>query len=96
MATLQFEDILFHAEEVVTTLCRCVEGRRQRGKFKDLEESAEQGLVGHTESNGLMNALIRYGDPGKRLEGWTERDWEYVSDHLDRGLIDKYGYSRPE
>mmetsp|Transcript_11386 Transcript_11386/g.20214 ORF Transcript_11386/g.20214 Transcript_11386/m.20214 type:complete len:375 (-) Transcript_11386:9-1133(-) len=96
LATLRFEDILFHAEEVVTTLCKCVEGRRRRGKFKYPEESAKHGLVGHTESNGLMNALIRYGDPGKRLEGWTERDWEYASVHLDRGLVDKYGYSRPE
>ncbi|KAL7536039.1 hypothetical protein ACHAXR_006879 [Thalassiosira sp. AJA248-18] len=95
LAVLRFEDILFHAEEVVTKLCNCVEGRRRKGGFKYPEESAKDAQAGHVGSNGLMNALIRYGDPGKRLEGWTKKDWEYAQNDLDWDLMDKYGYSRP-
>ena len=93
--TLRFEDILFHADEVVSQLCDCVGGGRRGGKLKYPEDSAKDAAAGHEGSNGLLNALIRYGNPGKRLEGWTKKDWEYAGGHLDWDLMDRYGYSHP-
>lgn len=95
LAYLRFEDILFHAEHVVDTVCKCVGGRRRRGPFKYLEASAKQKGT-HEGANGLVSAIIRYGNPGKRLEGWTKGDWEYAKDHLDQSLMKKYGYSFPD
>lgn len=96
-AIIRFEDLLFHAEEVVTQVCACVGGRRRHGgKFQHLEESPKAGIEGHQGGgSGLVEAMIRYGDPALRLEGWTERDWEYAAAHLEGGLMDKYGYTRP-
>ena len=94
IAYVRFEDILFHAVTVVNALCRCVGGRRRRGPFKYVEDSAKNSKF-HPGSNGLLNAMIRYGDPKKRLEGWSKEDWEYARDHLDQKLMNKYGYSRP-
>ena len=93
-AMLRFEDILFHAEEVVNKLCQCVEGRRRRGGFQYPEDSAKNA-TGHEGSSGLVSALLRYGDARKRMEGWTKEDWEYARDTLDGGLMSKYGYSQP-
>ena len=101
LAHLRYEDLLFHAEDTVTQLCDCVGGRRRgRGrrrdddKFRYPKESVKLGLKGHKGgTSGLLDAIIRYGDPNMRLEGWTQRDWQYSADNLDQGLMDKYGYS---
>ena len=79
---------------VKTVVTICVGGRRHRGPFKYVEDSAKNSKF-HPGSNGLLNAMIRYGDPKKRLEGWSKEDWDHARDHLDQKLMNKYGYSHP-
>jgi len=97
LAILRFEDMLFHANEVINQLCSCVGGRRRNhGHLLYPMDSAKPDEGTHAGSNGLTEALIRYGDPKKRMEGWTREDWNYARDHLDEGLMERYGYSWPD
>ena len=98
LAILRFEDLLFYPEETCDALCTCVGGRRRRGnggRFRYTEDSAKHGKQ-HEGANGLVSALVRYGDPNLRLEGWTKADWEFARDNLDGGLMERYGYNPPE
>ena len=91
--TTRFEDLLFHGEEVTRTVCDCV-GGVFREKFRYISYSAkENGMPIHKGANGLVKALIQYGNPEKRLTGMTDRDLEYASTALNRDLMEKYDYS---
>ena len=93
--TTRFEDLLFHGEEVTRTVCDCV-GGVFREKFRYIEGSAkENGMPIHKGANGLVKALIQYGNPEKRLTGMTDRDLEYATTALNRDLMEKYDYSYP-
>ena len=50
----------------------------------------------HKGANGLVKALIQYGNPEKRLTGMTNRDLEYASTALNRDLMEKYDYRYPK
>ncbi|EJK77943.1 hypothetical protein THAOC_00187 [Thalassiosira oceanica] len=94
---VRFEDLLFDAERAITGLCKCVEGRRRRGGFRYVEESAKNSsTVSHQGANGLLSAIMRYGNPQKRLEGWTKEDWIYARDHLDWEIMARFKYSLPK
>jgi hypothetical protein len=96
LAYVRFEDLLFHAEHVVNSVCSCVGGHRtNRGKFKYLEESAKGKNGTHAGANGLVSAILRYGNPRLRLEGWTKEDYSYTEEHLEHDLMKRYGYTRP-
>ncbi|KAL7522391.1 hypothetical protein ACHAWX_007075 [Stephanocyclus meneghinianus] len=96
IAYVRFEDVLFHAEHVVTTVCSCVGGHiTNKGKFRYLEQSAKVNNGTHAGANGLVSSILRYGNPKLRLEGWTKLDYDYTQEHLDQDLMDKYGYIRP-
>jgi len=94
---VRFEDLIFHSEYVIGELCECIGGdevERIMEGFEYLEESAKsQGI--HAGANAFLGALQRYGDPEKRLEGWTVRDWEYARKVLDEDLMKKFGYNFP-
>ena len=93
---IRFEDLLFYSEYVIRELCGCIGGEPPRtlGGFHFLEESAKK-VGAHAGANGFLDALLRYGNPDKRLEGWTIRDWEYARDYLDRNLMEKFSYRFP-
>ena len=78
------------------TLCDCV-GGVFREKFRYIEGSAkENGMPIHKGANGLVKALIQYGNPQKRLTGMTDRDLEYATTALNRDLMEKYDYRYPK
>ncbi|KAL7530900.1 hypothetical protein ACHAXR_003739 [Thalassiosira sp. AJA248-18] len=95
MLHTRFEDLLFHGEEVTKIACECV-GGVFTDKFSNKEGSAkENGMAIHKGANGLVKALIQYGDPSNRLKGLTDRDRWFASKSLNADLMRKYGYTAP-
>jgi hypothetical protein len=93
--TTRFEDLLFHGEEVTRTACECV-GGVFTNDFRYVEESAKRAVGVHTGANGLVKAMLQYGDPSKRLVGFTDRDRRYASKNMDTELMQKYAYVPPD
>mmetsp|Transcript_18430 Transcript_18430/g.33836 ORF Transcript_18430/g.33836 Transcript_18430/m.33836 type:complete len:491 (-) Transcript_18430:98-1570(-) len=95
MLRMRFEDLLFHGEEVTRIACDCV-GGKFTNHFTYIEGSAkENGMPIHNGANGLLKAMIQYGDPNKRLNGLTDRDRLYASKSLSSNLMEKFGYTAP-
>lgn len=92
--TTRFEDLLFHGEEVTKIACECV-GGQFTDNFEYVEESAKKAQGVHKGANGLVKAMLQYGDPSKRLIGFTDRDRWYASKNVDTELMRKYGYTAP-
>ena len=93
--TTRFEDLLFHGEEVTRIVCDCI-GGVMHNKFRYIGDSAkENGMPIHKGANGLVKALIQYGNPNKRLEGMTDRDQVYANKALNAELMKRYGYTYP-
>ncbi|KAK1746904.1 hypothetical protein QTG54_002248 [Skeletonema marinoi] len=92
--TTRFEDLLFHGEEVTRAACDCV-GGEFTDNFKYVEGSAKPQLTVHKGSNGLVKAMLQYGDPSKRLTGFSDRDRTYASKNMDMELMNKYAYVPP-
>jgi len=92
--TTRFEDLLFHGEEVTRKACECV-GGDFTNNFQYVEDSAKPARGIHKGANGLVKAMLQYGDPKKRLVGFTDRDRWYASKTVDTTLMRKYGYTAP-
>ena len=92
--TTRFEDLLFHGEEVTRKACECV-GGVFTDDFEYVEDSAKPARGMHKSANGLVKAMLQYGDPKKRLVGYTDRDRWYSSKNMDTALMSKYGYEPP-
>lgn len=92
--TTRFEDLLFHGEEVTRKACECV-GGIFTDDFQYVEDSAKPARGIHKGANGLVKAMMQYGDPKKRLVGYTDRDRWYSSKNMDTALMSKYGYKPP-
>ena len=90
----RFEDLLFHGEEVVKVACDCV-GGVFTDNFRYVEDSAKRAVGVHKGANGLVKAMLEYGDPKKRLHGFTDRDRWYASKNVRTDLMRKYGYAPP-
>jgi hypothetical protein len=94
---IRFEDLVFHTKYVIRSLCDCIGGSPPSGRrdFMYLEESAKNYAKVHAGASGFVDAMLRYGNPKKRLEGWTYLDYAYAMDHLDEELMTKFGYKYP-
>jgi hypothetical protein len=92
--TTRFEDLLFHGEEVTRKACECV-GGVFADEFQYVEDSAKKAVGVHKGANGLVMAMLHYGDPKKRLAGYTDRDQIYADEFVDYELMKKYHYPKP-
>ena len=92
--TTRFEDLLFHGEEVTKMACECV-GGVFTDEFEYVEDSAKMDRGVHKGANGLVKAMLQYGDPSKRLTGFTDRDMVYASKTVNTELMRKYNYPPP-
>ena len=63
--------------------------------FMYLEESAKNHAKVHVGVSGFMDAMLRYGNPKKQLQGWTYLDYASVMDHLDEELMTKFDNRYP-
>ena len=93
--TIRYEDLLFHGEEVSRIACECVGGNFVTD-FNFESQSAKESSDGHEGSSDLIKALIQYGDPAKRLNGFTDRDIKYARTNVATAkLMEEYGYNYP-
>lgn len=94
---IRFEDLVFHSEHVIRSLCDCIGGAApvEHPDFMFLEDSAKNYAKVHAGASGFVDAMLRYGNPDRRLEGWTRSDYDYAIENLDEELMEKFGYQYP-
>lgn len=92
---IRFEDLMYHPEEVVSTVCTCGGGVMRDGNFTYMLDSAKGSTGAHHGAAGLAAAMIRYGDAEIRVKGFTEDDLSYAREKLDPVLMEKFAYSYP-
>mmetsp|Transcript_18259 Transcript_18259/g.37660 ORF Transcript_18259/g.37660 Transcript_18259/m.37660 type:complete len:468 (+) Transcript_18259:78-1481(+) len=101
---VRFEDLLFHGEEVIRTLCDCGGGvprmdNGRSGSFAHMSESAKAGATAHgpmAARTNLVGALIRYGSFANRTATMTHEDLIAARRHFDPKIMEAFGYFHPE
>jgi len=104
---VRFEDLLFHAEEVVSQACHCAGGtmismegftgglRKEEDQvkkgFRYITESAKTGKA-HKGSSSLAPALLRYSNATLRVEPYQDEDLNFCKRTLDQDLMDHFHY----
>jgi len=94
---VRYEDILFHTTEVVQEVCKCGGGRLlTEGPISLIADSAKGSEGAHAGANGLLSAILRYGNPATRIEGMTKDDIDFAGSHLRKDLMSifQYQYAR--
>jgi len=96
---VRFEDLLFHARNVTTQVCKCAGGAlRMDGSFRYVLESAKRGPNAHgpmEARTGFLKALTKYGKAVHRLDGFRKTDIAYAREHLDPTMMDFFRYVHP-
>mmetsp|Transcript_12160 Transcript_12160/g.28869 ORF Transcript_12160/g.28869 Transcript_12160/m.28869 type:complete len:476 (+) Transcript_12160:97-1524(+) len=93
---VRFEDLVFHPAETVTKVCECGGGRRVSKDFRYIVTSAKKGKDAHGAvplRTGFVDAIVKYGDLKSRYKGFATDDLQYVSSHVDNGLMEMMQYS---
>jgi hypothetical protein len=92
---VRFEDLVFHAKDVVTQVCHCAGGEMKKKKFTYIVDSAKKGDAAHGPQEArtsLVDAMIRYGKDTGRLKYMTKDDLQYAREHLDPKLMEFFNY----
>eukprot|EP00984_Skeletonema_dohrnii_P018858 scaffold8920_cov84-Skeletonema_dohrnii-CCMP3373.AAC.4 len=93
--SIRYEDLLFHGKEVSRIACECV-GGNVTTDFQYELGSAKGSDGSHEGANGLLKALVQYGNPAKRLSGFTDRDVSYARrNNATAKLMEEYAYNYP-
>jgi hypothetical protein len=95
---VRFEDLIFSAKEVTTTVCKCAGGNMKEQDFVYIVDSAKKGVGAHgaqSQRTSFIDAIVRYGKDADRLAGLTPADIEFARKSLDRNLIELFGYLDP-
>lgn len=91
---VRFEDLLFHAEEIATKVCKCARGKMKDGPFRYVVDSAKKGKA-HDGSNGLVKSLTKYAKESNRLKSITPQDMEFLQHNINTELMETFHYSMP-
>jgi hypothetical protein len=95
---VRLEDLVFHAEKVVPQLCECA-GFETRGEFhhKRTVANLNKGIdKNFTNGAGLLQSIIRYGNPKTRRKGYSPCQLWAAKGILDPRLMDVFGYHYEE
>ena len=92
---IRFEDLLFHAEETVASVCNCW-GGTMRPDFRYAKNSAKGQKGPHAGSAGFLASLVTYGNSTLRNQGilTDKRDVLYARKNLDEDLMTVFGYAK--
>ena len=90
---VRFEDLLFHAELVVGKVCECAGGKFFDGPFQYIQDSAKKGSA-HKGSNGLVKAIMKYGDKATRIKKYHPKDLQYSKHNLQSEIMTMFRYSQ--
>jgi hypothetical protein len=96
---VRFEDLIFHAKEVTTTVCTCAGGKMKNGDFVYIVDSAKKGVGAHgkmEQRTSFIDAIVRYGKNTNRLTSYTVEDLKFARKSLDRNMMEFFGYQDPK
>jgi hypothetical protein len=83
---IRFEDVLFHAEKVVSAIANC-SGIQMTNTM--------QHPRAHPEMNGISEALTQYGSTTDRFDDLISEDKSYAQKALDQQLMRIFHYAQP-
>eukprot|EP00537_Pseudo-nitzschia_pungens_P004403 CAMPEP_0172364342 /NCGR_PEP_ID=MMETSP1060-20121228/7485_1 /TAXON_ID=37318 /ORGANISM="Pseudo-nitzschia pungens, Strain cf. cingulata" /LENGTH=521 /DNA_ID=CAMNT_0013087313 /DNA_START=122 /DNA_END=1687 /DNA_ORIENTATION=- len=94
---VRFEDIQFHARELIETVCQCAGAvpRNKDGMFRYVVDSAKWGAA-HKSQTNMISAMVKYGSDKNRFAGMREADWLVAKDVFTPEIMDLFGYEMPE
>ena len=93
---IRFEDIIFHAEEVIAQVCECA-GGTMRDEFFRKEESAKGEIGSHKGGSGFIESIIKNGDAEKRKGALRDRkDIDHLKSEEFKDMLAMFHYSMPE
>lgn len=94
---VRFEDIHFHARELIETICQCAGAvpREDDGMFRYVTESAKWGKA-HTSKSNIVSTMVKYGSDKKRFKGFKETDWLVAKEVFTPEIMELFGYEYPE
>jgi hypothetical protein len=97
---VRFEDLIFHAKEVITKVCRCGGGDME-DEFQYIVDSAKKGgdNIHGSDRTNYLDAMIKYGSAehhAQRTKGMTSEDKDYARQAFDSELMEAFGYRFPE
>jgi hypothetical protein len=90
---VRYEDLLFHAEQVIQEVCSCA-GGKMRLKDKLIYKHAPKGHI-HKSDTGFIKAVVQYGNAQMRRKGFLLEDLKYAYKHLRSDLMDIFHYQHP-
>ena len=89
---IRYEDLLLYPEEIVTKVCHCG-GGTVINTMNGIHHDIDSAKPNHIGSNGLMDAVVRYGSEDHRTDTMTDHDLEYANEELDSELMKLFHYS---
>lgn len=94
---VRFEDIHFHAREVVETICQCVGAvpREDDSLFRYVVSAAKWGAAHKSKSN-MISAMVKYGSEKNRFKGMKESDWLVAKEIYTAEIMELFGYKMPD
>jgi len=94
---VRFEDIHFHAREVVETICQCAGAvpREEDELFRYVVSSAKWGAA-HSSKSNMVSAMVKYGSEKNRFKGFKDTDWLIAEEVYTAELMELFGYKMPE
>ena len=93
---VRFEDIQFHAKELIETVCQCAGAvpRNDDAIFRFVVDSAKWGAA-HKSSTNMISAMVKYGSDKKRFTGMTEADFLVANEVFTPEIMELFGYEMP-
>ena len=94
---VRFEDIQFHAKELVETVCQCAGAvsREDDALFRYVVDSAKWGAA-HKSHTNMVSAMVKYGSEENRFKGMREVDWLVAKEGFTPEIMDLFGYKMPD
>jgi len=93
---VRFEDIQFHAKELIETVCQCAGAvpRNDDAVFRFVVDSAKWGAAHKSETN-MISAMIKYGSDKNRFTGMKESDFLVARKVFTPEIMELFGYEMP-
>jgi len=93
---VRFEDLQFHAKEMVDLVCQCAGAESKNdGDFTYIVDSGKWGAGHQGKQTNLISAMIKYGTDKNRFSGMTKEDLELAATVLDPELMKLFQYEIP-
>eukprot|EP01083_Nonionella_stella_P240695 841211_1 len=89
---IRYEDLLLYHEEIVTKVCHCG-GGTVINAMNGIHHDSSSAKPNHKGSNGLTEAMIRYGSEDHRTDTMTNHDLEFANEELDSELMNLFHYT---